>query len=123
MTPEAAFAAWLAAAVGARAYADGHVPDSATYPFVTFTLPASCWGAAPTAATVDLWTRGEGEAATNARARALSRAIGLGGVLLACDGGGMWLTRGEPWCQAVADEDPAVSRRRINVSVEWMTTD
>ena len=111
MTPEAAFSAWLAGAVGATAYADGHVPDSATYPFVTFTLPASCWGAAATAATVDLWTRGEGEAATNARARALSRAIGLGGVLLACDG------------QAVADDDPAVSRRRINVSVEWMTTD
>ena len=123
MTPEAAFSAWLAGAVGATAYADGHVPDSATYPFVTFTLPASCWGAAATAATVDRGARGEGEAATNARARALSRAIGLGGVLLACDGGGMWLTRGEPWCQAVADEDPAVSRRRINVSVEWMTTD
>ena len=81
MTPEAAFSAWLAGAVGATAYADGHVPDSATYPFVTFTLPASCWGAAATAATVDLWTRGEG------------------------------------------DDDPAVSRRRINVSVEWMTTD
>ena len=123
MTPEAAFSAWLAGAVGATAYADGHVPDSAAYPFATFSLPASAWGDAPAAATVDLWTRGEGEAATNALARKLSAAIGLGGAMVACDGGGMWLTRGEPWCQPVTDEDPVVSRRRINVSVEWITTD
>lgn len=123
MTPEAAFASWLESACGVRAYAEGHVPDSAAYPFATFSLPASSWGSGQAAATVDLWSRAEGDAAANRRARSLSRALGLGGVALPCDGGGLWLTRGEPWCQALTDPDPCVCRRRANVSVDWITQD
>lgn len=54
---------------------------------------------------------------TKAKARELAEAIGLGGKLIPCDGGAIWLRRGSPWCQNIADEsDENIKRRYVNVT-------
>ena len=66
--------------------------------------------------------RTSSEAAPNAKAEEVARALGLSGVLLPCDGGGMWVMQGDPFCNAMADEDNAVKRRIINLTIEYMTS-
>lgn len=119
MTPEAAFVAWLGTASGLPVHPEGHVPADASYPYATFSLPVSGFGDGDAAASVSLWYRNSGEAVPNACARKLSAELGLGGKLLACDGGAMWLKRGEPFSQPMADTDDAIERRLINISVEY----
>ena len=34
----------------------------------------------------------------------------------------MWVMQGEPFCNAMADEDNAVKRRIINLTIEYMTS-
>ena len=120
MTPEAAVTRWLADAVGLRVHARGHVPEGSTYPYATLYLPGCC-GGSTSAAAIDLWYRGAGEAEPNAAARRLSAAISRGGAMVPFDGGAAWVRRGEPWCQPVEDQDDAVERRTINIEVEWLT--
>ena len=43
-------------------------------------------------------------------------------VMLACDGGGLWVKRGSPFWQAVDSGEPGVKRRYINLSIENITT-
>lgn len=62
------------------------------------------------------------QAIPNAKAQELSEAIGYSRKMLKCDDGYIWLNRGAPWCQNLADEvDPAIKRRYINVTAEYMT--
>lgn len=91
-------------------------------PYLTYTPIFDAWGGEPVALTVDLWYRTESEAIPNAKAQELSSAIGIGGKVLWCDGGYIWLKRGTPWCQSLTDDtDPAIKRRYINVTAEYLT--
>lgn len=71
--------------------------------------------------TVNIWMYTTSEADLNAAAQTLSEALGLGGKMLACDGGYIWLKRGSPWCQNLSDGD--WKRRYINVTAEYLTAD
>lgn len=92
------------------------------FPYLTYTPVFDAWGGGPVSLTVNLWYYTESEAVPNAKAEELSQAIGMGGVRVPCDEGVIWLKRGSPWCQSLADEiDPAIKRRYINVTAEYMT--
>ena len=73
---------------------------------------------------LDALARGDGEAAPNAQVQEISRAVGLGGVTLPCDGGMVWVKRGSPFAQSVADGtgDDKVKRRYVNLDIEYITT-
>lgn len=119
MTPEAAMQRFWEG-FGMPAYAASSVPHDAEYPYLTYDMPVCYWGQGEAAQTVNLWFRTDSEAAPNAKAREIGGAIGPGGVQLRCDGGTVWLKRGSPFAQAVADEDdPKVKRRYLNVSLEY----
>ena len=91
-------------------------------PYLTYTPVFDAWGGEPVSLTVNLWYRTESEAVPNAKAQELSQAIGMGGKILPCDGGYIWLKRGSPWCQNLSDEtDPFIKRRYINVTAEYQT--
>lgn len=92
------------------------------FPYLTYTPVFDAWGGEPVSLTVNLWYRTESEAVPNAKAQELSSAIGLGGRLVPCDEGYIWIKRGSPWCQSLSDEtDPAIKRRYINVTAEYLT--
>lgn len=91
-------------------------------PYLTYTPVFDAWGGEPVSLTVNLWYRIESEAIPNAKAQELSAAIGLGGKVIPCEEGYIWLKRGSPWCQNLADEvDSAIKRRYINITAEYLT--
>lgn len=103
-------------------YAASAVPDDVVFPYLTYELITSAWEGGEVGLTVNLWFYTTSEAAPNAKAEELSRAIGYGGKILPCDGGYIWLKRGSPWCQNLSDEtDRHVKRRYINVTAEYLT--
>ena len=108
---------------GLTAYAAASVPDDTVFPYLTYDLVTGSWGDMDTSITVNLWYHTDSEAIPNAKADEIADAIGIGGKVLPCDGGGIWLKRGSPWCQSLADEtDKSIKRRYINISAEFLTT-
>lgn len=120
MTKDKALHAWFSSFL--PAYPASSVPQDATFPWLTYELSMGAFDSGEIGLTVNLWYYTEGEAAPNAKAQEMSDAIGLGGVVLPCDGGYIWVKRGTPWCQSIVDEsDSNIKRRYINVTVEYLT--
>lgn len=120
-TRVAALQAWLEG-LGMPAYSAQGVPKGASLPYLTFTPVFGAWGDGEQAVTVETWRRTESEAEANADAEAVGRALGLGGVMLPCGGGGLWVKPGSPFWQAADSGEPGVKRRYINLSIESITT-
>lgn len=123
MTPEAAVYTFLSS-FGIPAYAASSVPDQATFPYLTYDLVLGEWGQPEVNMPVNVWYRTESEAQPNAKVREIGERIGMGGVLLHCDGGVLWVKKGSPWAQAVTveGEDEKVKRRYVNINIEYLTT-
>lgn len=120
MTPEAAVYNFLSG-IGIPAYAATSVPDDAAFPYLTYELATGTFWEGDTNLQVSLWYRGDSESEPNAKARELSQLIGTG-RMLACDGGGIWVKRGSPFCQSMGDSaDNKVKRRYINLTLEFIT--
>lgn len=126
MTPEAAIYQWMNS-FDVPAYAATSTPDEGDdewqgFPYLTYDLVVGDWGGGEVNMSVNLWDRTDSEARLNAKVREISRAIGIGGVTLPCDGGMLWLKKGSPWAQAVRveGEDDKIKRRYVNVNVEYL---
>lgn len=129
MTPEAAIYGFLNG-FSIPAYASSSVPEQDSpewkgFPYITYDLVLGEWGQPEVNMPVNVWYRTDSEALPNAKVREISKVIGMGGVLLHCDGGALWLKKGSPWAQAmtIEGEDEKVKRRLLNVSIETMTFD
>lgn len=104
------------------AYPVSSVPEKAEMPYLTYTPVFDAWGGYPVSLTVNLWYLTEGEAEPSAKVQEISDALGPGGTTLPCDGGYIWLTRGNPWCQSLTDSTNAsIKRRYINITAEYLT--
>lgn len=103
------------------AYTATSVPEDVVFPYLTYDAVFDAWGGEPVSLTVNMWFRTESEAVPNAKVQELSDALGSGGVTLPIDGGYIWLTRGSPFCQNLADDvDSQIKRRYINVTAEYL---
>lgn len=120
MTRDKALHAWFSQFM--TAYPAASVPDDAVFPWLTYELVTGAWDSGEVAATVDLWFYTSEEATPNAKAQEISDAIGLGGVIVPYDGGAVWIKRGSPFCQNVADDsDHNIKRRYINLTIEYLS--
>lgn len=124
MTPEAAIYGFLNG-FSIPAYASASVPDQAQFPYITYDLVLGEWGQPEVNMPVNVWYRTESEAQPDAKVREIGERIGMGGVLLHCDGGVLWVKKGSPWAQAVTveGEDEKVKRRYVNINIEFLTSD
>lgn len=121
MTKEAALHSFFNS-FGIPGYPSSAVPEDAVFPWLTYDLTTSAWDDGEVGLTVNLWYYTTDEAPPNAEARELSERIGMGGVLVPCDGGGIWLKRGSPWCQNLKDDaDHNIKRRYLNITAEYLT--
>lgn len=103
------------------AYPVTSVKEDVKLPYLTYSAVFDAWGGEPVSLTVNMWFRTESEAVPNAKVQELSDALGSGCVTLPIDGGYIWLTRGSPFCQSLADEaDSQIKRRYINVTAEYL---
>ena len=103
-------------------YRNTSVPDDVIFPFLTYDAPISSFEEDPVSITVNLYFYTDSEAIPDAKAEEIRKAIGMGGVLLNCDGGAIWLKWGAPWCQSLVDEtNRNIKRRYINITAEYLT--
>ena len=106
---------------GLTAYEENTVPEDAAFPYVTYQLVTDSFDR-EVAATASLWYRGESWTDINAKTEEISAHIGLGGKIIKCDGGRIWIKRGQPFAQNMGDEsDDLIKRKYLNLTVEYLT--
>ena len=107
---------------GITGYRSTSVPDGAVLPYLTYTVSLSSFEDGPVSLTVHTYHYTDSEAVPDAKAEEIRQAIGMGGVLLPCDGGYIWLKWGSPWCQSLVDDtNKNIKRRYINITAEFLT--
>ena len=103
------------------AYEENTVPTDAAFPYITYQLVTDSFDR-EVAATASLWYRGESWTAINAKTEEISAHIGLGGKIIKCDGGRIWIKRGQPFAQNMGDEsDDLIKRKYLNLTFEFFT--
>ena len=108
---------------GLTAYEENTVPDDAAFPYITYQLVTDSFGREATS-TASIWYRSEGWTDINAKKEEISQTIGRGGKVVPCDGGAIWLKRGQPFAQSMGDEsDNLIRRKYLNITAEFMTAD
>ena len=106
---------------GLAAYEENTVPTDAAFPYVTYQLVTDSFDR-EVAATASLWYRSESWTAINAKTEEISAHIGLGGKIIKCDGGRIWIKRGQPFAQNMGDEsDDLIKRKYLNLTFEFFT--
>lgn len=123
MTKEAALSNFWSM-FGLPAYEENAVPsgeDGAEFPYITYQVVTDSFGN-DVALTGSVWYRSTSWKEANAKAQEISDKIGLGGVTLACDGGIIWIRRGDPFAQSMGDDsDDLIKRKHINIVIEYLT--
>lgn len=105
-----------------KGYRITSVPDDVIFPYLTYDAPISSFEEDPVSITLNLYYYTDSEAVPDAKAEEIRNAIGIGGKLLKCDGGCIWLKWGVPWCQSLVDDtNSTIKRRYINITAEYLT--
>ena len=108
---------------GLKAYEENSVPDDAAFPYITYQLVTDSFDR-EIPLTASIWYRSESWAGINAKAEEISQTISRGGKIIPCDGGAIWLKRGQPFAQSMGDEsDDIIKRKYLNIIAEFMTAD
>ena len=108
---------------GLTSYEENTVPTDAAFPYITYQLVTDSFDR-EVAATASLWYRSESWTAINAKTEEISQKISRGGKIISCDGGAIWLKRGQPFSQNMGDEsDDLIKRKYLNITAEFMTAD
>lgn len=103
-------------------YRNTAVPDDVIFPFLTYDVPLSSFEEESVSITLNLYYYTDSEAVPDAKAEEIRKEIGMGGKLLKCDGGLIWLKWGSPWCQSLVDDtNKSIKRRYINITAEFLT--
>lgn len=109
---------------GLPAYEETTVPtgdDAPAFPYITYQVVTDSFGSeVPLSGAV--WYRSESWLQINAKTEEISEYIGRGGRLIPCDGGAIWLKRGQPFAQSMSDgADDMIRRKYINITAEFLT--
>ena len=108
---------------GLTAYEENTVPDDAVFPYITYQLATDSFDR-EIQLTSSLWYRSESWTAINAKTEEISQKISHGGKIISCDGGAIWLKRGQPFAQSMVDKsDDLIKRKYLNITAEFMTAD
>lgn len=106
---------------GLTAYEENTVPTDASFPYVTYQLGTDSF-AREIPLTASLWYRSESWTDINAKTEEISQKISRGGKIIPCDGGAIWLKRGQPFAQNMGDDsDDLIKRKYINITAEYLT--
>lgn len=108
---------------GLTAYEENTVPTDAAFPYITYQLVTDSFDR-EIPITASLWYRSESWTAINAKTEEISQKISRGGKIITCDGGAIWLKRGQPFAQSMGDEsDDLIKRKYLNITAEYITAD
>lgn len=106
---------------GLTAYEENTVPTDADFPYITYQLVTDSFDR-EIPLTASLWYRSESWTDINAKTEEISQKISRGGKIIPCDGGAIWLKRGQPFAQNMGDDsDDLIKRKYINITAEYLT--
>lgn len=120
MTPtQALYNFW--SGFGIPAFPSHSVPEEQSYPYLTYEISLAQYGDPPVNIAVQLWYHTDSEAVPNEKVMEISARIGRGGIMIPCDGGGIWMTKGSPFCLHINDpEDRIVKLRQLNINLAYV---
>lgn len=111
------------ASFGLEAYEENTLPtgsDAPALPRITYSVTIGEIGT-QTALYADLWYRGTSWEIPGEKAKEISDRLGHGGVIIQCDGGAIWLRRGQPFASLMGDEaDDTIRRVHLNITAEFL---
>ena len=116
---------------GVKAFEENYVKDAdengnpiePEMPYITYQLVTDSFDR-EIPLTASIWYRSESCTAINAKTEEISQRISRGGKIIPCDGGAIWLKRGQPFAQNMRDEsDDLIKRKYLNITAEFMTAD
>lgn len=103
---------------GLTAYDETTVPDNAQMPYITYMVQESEFDTT-VYNTASIWYKGTTWSDVTQKSFEISDAIGIGGIIVPCDNGALWIKRGTPFAQRMSDPDTLVRRIYLNVEVEF----
>lgn len=125
MTKEAALQQFFSS-FGLTAYEENNVPsgnNAPEFPYATYSMTTDSLGT-DVPLTLNLWYRSTSWVEVNAKTEEISKTIGRGGKILPCNGGAVWIKRGQPFAQSMGDpNDELIRRKYINITAEFLTAD
>ena len=96
------------------------MPDDAEFPRITYELSTDMYGG-EVALSASLWYWSKSLVDINNKTAEIQRRIGLGGVLLPCEGGRIWIKAAQPFAQTMGDpSDKWIRRKLINISADFL---
>lgn len=108
---------------GLTAYEENTVPTDAAFPYITYQLVTDSFDR-EIPLTASIWYRSESWTGINAKTEEIIQTISRGGKIIACNGGAIWLKRGQPFAQSMGDEsDDLIKRKYLNITAEFVTAD
>ena len=108
---------------GLPAYDENTVPtgeDKPEFPYITYEASVSNLGY-PVALSGSLWYYGPSWDSITAKLTEIQNELGMGGKVIPCDGGALWLKQGSPFAQRMADPTDMVRRIYMNIEAEFLT--
>lgn len=109
------------ASFGLPAYDEQTVPDGAQTPYITYETAAGDLFT-QVALTASIWYRSNSWSAITQKMEQINDELGLGGKTIPFEGGILWIKRGTPFAQRVAEpNDDAVRRYFLNVVAEFIS--
>lgn len=110
---------------GLKAYDENTVPDNAMTgnggKYLTYSVSTGYFDDLVTLS-ASLWYKSTSWAEITQKAAEIGETIGYGGKLIPFDGGHIWIQRGTPFSQRMADEDDTIRRIYLNIESEFLTT-
>lgn len=100
------------------------VPDNAMQlyggHYITYAVSTAALGE-PVPISASLWCKDTSWTAITQKANEMAESIGWGGKLIRFDGGYLWIVRGVPFSQRMADDDDTIRRIYINCTAEFLS--
>lgn len=106
---------------GLTAYDEQTLPDNAKMPYITYeTATGDLYS--EVALTASLWYRSPSWADITSAMEEINDYIGIGGAVIPFEGGILWVKRGTPFAQRIAEpNDDSVRRYFMNISAEFIS--
>lgn len=105
---------------GLPAYDENSVPNDAVMPYITYSLSIDNLDN-PVVLSGNLWYRSESWKEITLKSEEISKKVSEQGFYLdKIEGGYVWITRGSPFAQRIADTDP-IKKIYINLMAEFLT--
>ena len=107
------------------AYEENTVPtgkNAPELPYITYATATSGFDN-DVQISASLWYKGYSWEAADRKAAEINAALAHGGKMIPFTGGALWIRRGTPFAQHMADDDDTIRRIYLNLTAEYLSAE